>query len=103
MTRIKICGITSIDDALAAVELGADAVGFVFAQSPRRVDASKAKAISEAIPPFVTRVGVFVESDPGIARVIEVCGLDAVQLHGDQSETLSRELEPMPASYGCCE
>lgn len=92
MTRIKICGITNIDDALAAVELGADAVGFVFALSPRRVDASKAKAISEAIPPFVTRVGVFVESDPGIAHVVEVCGLDAVQLHGDQGETLAREL-----------
>jgi len=94
MTRIKICGITNVEDALAAVEFGADAIGFVFALSPRRVDAGQAKRIGDAVPPFVSRVGVFVNADPGLLRVVQVCGLDAVQLHGDQSEPFAKTLTP---------
>jgi phosphoribosylanthranilate isomerase len=94
MTRIKVCGITSVQDGLAAVELGADAIGFVFALSPRRVDAATAKRIADALPPFASRVGVFVNADPGLLHVVQVCGLDAVQLHGDQSESFAKSLAP---------
>jgi phosphoribosylanthranilate isomerase len=92
MTRIKICGITSVEDGLAVVELGADAIGFVFALSPRRVDAALAKRIGDALPPFVSRVGVFTNADPGLMHVVQVCDLDAVQLHGDQSEPFAKGL-----------
>jgi phosphoribosylanthranilate isomerase len=94
MTRIKICGITNVEDGLAAVELGADAVGFVFALSPRRVDAVLAKRIGDALPPFVSRVGVFVNADPGLLHVVQVCGLDVVQLHGDQNEPFAKSIAP---------
>jgi len=92
MTRIKICGITNLDDAQAAVEYGADAIGFVFALSPRHVDAGQARRISDAIPPFITRVGVFTDHDEGILQVARVCGLDAIQLHGDQSDEFAKSL-----------
>jgi phosphoribosylanthranilate isomerase len=84
--RVKICGITRKGDARLAVALGADAVGFVFwARSPRAVTADRARAIAAALPPFVTRVGVFVnEAPPTIARIAAAVRLDAVQLHGDE-------------------
>ena len=63
-TRIKICGIASIDDAKLAVDAGADALGMIFAESPRRVDLATAQAIAEAIPAWVTLVGVFVNPEP---------------------------------------
>jgi phosphoribosylanthranilate isomerase len=86
MTRVKICGITNLEDALAAVKLGADAVGFVFAKSKRRVSPETARSIAEALPPFVTKVGVFM--DERIEPVEQIAGyvrLDAVQLHGIES------------------
>ncbi len=84
--RVKICGITRVGDARLAAELGADAIGFVFwLRSPRRVDADEARRICEALPPFVTRVGVFVDAGPDeVRRVTDHVGLDAVQLHGDE-------------------
>ncbi|MDO8586567.1 MAG: phosphoribosylanthranilate isomerase [Armatimonadota bacterium] len=94
MTRVKICGITSIEDAIAAVECGADAVGFVFAPSPRRVDAATAKRIADALPPFVSRVGVFVNADPGALQTATDCGLDTAQLHGEQSDLFAQCLAP---------
>ncbi len=83
---IKICGITSPEDGLLAAEAGADAVGFVFwAMSPRRVDVERAAAISRLLPPFVLRVGVFVDASPGeMARAADTVGLDLLQLHGDE-------------------
>lgn len=88
--KIKICGITNATDALAAVEAGADALGFVFhRKSPRRVDAKVVKAIVSELPPFVLPVGVFVDEDAKVVRdCMDECGLALAQLHGDE-----------PASY----
>jgi phosphoribosylanthranilate isomerase len=85
-TRIKICGVTSIDDAQLAVDLGADAVGFVFwPASPRYLAPDRAGLIVATLPPFVTAVGVFVNQRPEqIRAVVDDVGLGAVQLHGDE-------------------
>ena len=84
MTWVKICGITNIEDALAAVEMGADALGFVFHQnSPRRVDPEHAGRIVAQLPPNLEIVGVFV--DPAVQQINEIAqevGLSAIQLHG---------------------
>ena len=86
MTRIKICGITNTADALAACEYGADAIGFVFARSPRQIAPEAAREVIRAIPPFVTTVGVFVdESAERVREIVRSCKLDAVQLHGNES------------------
>lgn len=83
MTRIKICGITNMEDAAAAASLGADAIGFIFADSPRRIDPDQARKISAAVSPLVGKVGVFVNESPDIIRkMAEYCGLTAVQLYG---------------------
>ncbi|MBI4830859.1 MAG: phosphoribosylanthranilate isomerase [Candidatus Lindowbacteria bacterium] len=92
MTRVKICGITNIEDALWAVEQGADAIGFVFAPSPRRISRDRAKEIREQLPPFVSVVGVFVNPDPSNAReVFEHVGLDFVQFYGSDERHFLRE------------
>ena len=83
---VKICGITTPEDARLAVEAGADALGFVFwPMSPRRVDPAAAAAIARELPPFVLRVGVFVNTPrQEMARIAEAVGLDILQLHGDE-------------------
>ncbi|HHT9153594.1 MAG TPA: phosphoribosylanthranilate isomerase, partial [Candidatus Hypogeohydataceae bacterium YC40] len=83
MVKVKICGITSLRDARMVVELGADALGFVFAPSPRQVSPEKTKNIIKKLPPFVTPVGVFVDEE--IEKVLDIAtytGLKAVQFHG---------------------
>jgi phosphoribosylanthranilate isomerase len=86
MTRIKICGVTSPDDALAAIDAGADALGFVFAESPRKVSLAVAEQIVAELPPLVSAVGVFVGAAVDeVATLAERVGLDAVQLHGHES------------------
>lgn len=86
MTKIKICGITNLKDALAAAKLGADAIGFVFSKSPRKISPEKARDISLKLPWKVVRVGVFVnEPEERVNRAVRVCGLDLVQLHGDET------------------
>lgn len=91
MVKIKICGITNLDDARAAVEAGADMLGFNFYRpSPRFIEAEKARDIVTLIKgetgPQVTMVGIFVnESIDSLIRTAEVAALDAVQLHGDES------------------
>jgi len=86
-TRIKVCGITRLEDALAASELGVDAVGFVFYdKSPRYIEPAKAAAIIRQLPPFVSAVGLFV--NPGqsfIADVLQTVPLGVIQLHGDET------------------
>lgn len=84
--RVKICGITRAEDARLAVELGADAVGFVFWQHSRRaIGTEGARAIGAQLPPAVTRVGVFVDTPPAVVRKIaKDAALDLVQLHGDE-------------------
>ena len=83
---VKVCGITSPEDGVAAAEAGADAIGFVFwPKSPRAVTPERARAIGEALPPFVVRVGVFVDAPRDeMARVADAAGLDLLQLHGDE-------------------
>lgn len=87
MVRIKICGITSLDDACAAVDAGAHAIGFVFFdQSPRSVSPQKAAAIIAKLPPFIQTVGLFVDEDPDrVNWTADFCGLDLVQLHGTET------------------
>jgi len=83
---IKVCGITNEEDGLAAAQLGADALGFVFAPSPRRISPEKARQIIKALPPLVQTVGVFVDEDLGeVSSVAEMCGLDILQFHGSES------------------
>lgn len=87
MVRIKICGITNIEDALVAVEAGADALGFVFfKQSPRNISPEQAAAIIRCLPPFVQTVGLFVNEQLAVVNSIaDQCGLDVVQLHGEET------------------
>jgi len=83
MVRVKICGISDPATAVVAAEAGADAIGLIFAPSRRRVTAAQAREIAAALPPFVTKVGVFVDEERGrIEESIAACGLGAVQLHG---------------------
>lgn len=98
MVKIKICGITNLEDALAAVAAGADALGFVFhPKSPRHIFPEQAKAIIRLLPPFVQTVGLFVdESTETVNAVADQCGLDIIQLHGDDTpeycETINRRI-----------
>jgi phosphoribosylanthranilate isomerase len=85
-TRVKICGITRLEDALLAAELGADALGFnLWPGSKRHLPAEAARAIVDRLPPFVTPVGVFVNQPPTeVLTLAAEAGLAAVQLHGDE-------------------
>ncbi len=91
-TRVKICGITRAEDALAAYGAGADALGFVFyGPSPRNVQAESARDIIRALPPLVTVVGLFVDPDPAqVERVISIVPVDLLQFHGDETPQLCR-------------
>jgi phosphoribosylanthranilate isomerase len=121
-TRVKICGITRIEDALAAAKAGADAVGLVFyPPSPRYVPAEQAAQIAQSLPPFVTTVGLFVNADAEtIAEVMDQAGIDLIQFHGNEcadycaqhkrpwmrairvqeATNLAKEIEPFNAARG---
>lgn len=94
-TLVKICGITSPGDARLAAAAGADAIGLVFwPRSPRAVSVETAREIAAALPPFVLRVGVFVDAARDVlARTAEDVGLDVLQLHGDETP---EDLEGLP-------
>lgn len=95
MVKIKICGITNYDDAALAANLGADALGFIFASSPRKIEPENARAIIRKLPPFVKSIGVFVNEETNkIMDIIEYCGLDNVQLHGNESPETCEEFMP---------
>jgi phosphoribosylanthranilate isomerase len=94
MMRVKICGITNLEDALLAAALGADALGFVFyPPSPRFIYPGDAADIIAQLPPFVTTVGVFVDEEvEAVRHVVKRLGLDRVQLHGQETPDYCRRL-----------
>lgn len=96
MPRVKICGMTNIADAQHAAVCGADALGFVFYPgSPRFVDPDQARRIIAELPPLISTVGLFVNETPArIRETVEFCGLDTVQLHGEE--------EPAQCDYPPC-
>jgi phosphoribosylanthranilate isomerase len=98
MAEIKICGITNLEDASCAAECGADAVGFNFyPRSPRYLPPERAKEIIDKVPDGITKVGVFVNDDPlKVRETVDFCGLDLIQLHGDESPEYCRQF---PASF----
>ena len=95
MTRIKICGITHLTDALTAVEAGADALGFNFVPDTSRfVKPDQVAAIVAELPPFVTTVGVFASKDAAkLSTIANQCRLDAIQLHADVTPEFCRNLD----------
>jgi phosphoribosylanthranilate isomerase len=96
--RIKICGITRFEDAKAAAGLGVDALGFIFVpQSPRYISPANAADIIRRLPPFISRVGVFVDEDPRrITDIVRMTGIDTIQLHGGESPEYCESM-PLPA------
>lgn len=84
--RVKVCGLTRREDAVLAVDLGADALGFIFwPKSPRAIAPREARDLHAGLPALVSRVGVFVNAAPAdVSEVVRVAGLDVVQLHGDE-------------------
>ncbi|MDE0042443.1 MAG: phosphoribosylanthranilate isomerase [Candidatus Poribacteria bacterium] len=95
MTRVKICGITNLEDALTAVESGADALGFVFVpDTPRFVKPDQVAAVVAELPPFITTVGLFASKDAAKIRTIaNQCRLDAIQLHADVTPEFCSNLD----------
>ncbi|OGF49507.1 MAG: N-(5'-phosphoribosyl)anthranilate isomerase [Candidatus Firestonebacteria bacterium RIFOXYA2_FULL_40_8] len=101
MTKIKICGITNLEDALFAADLGANAVGFVFAKSPRQVKPEQVRKIIEKLPPFIAKVGVFVNEVPShVAKIAKEAGLTSVQLHGEEIPQFCASLSPLTVIKG---
>ncbi len=96
-TRIKICGITNVEDAHAAADSGADALGFIFVpETPRYVEVEAVRRIIGDLPPFIAAVGVFADSSPEmIAEIARSCGLNAIQLHGSEAPEHCREVEAL--------
>jgi phosphoribosylanthranilate isomerase len=96
--RVKICGITNLDDALQAIEAGADALGFVFyPESPRYIDPDAARAITAQLPPFVEKVGLFVHAAPDdVNRICRHAGMSLAQIHFEVEEAFFAALD-LPA------
>ena len=95
MVKVKICGITDIGDALLATEYGADALGFAFAPSPRQVTIEQAREIIDHLPPFITKVGVFVNHPlDRVREIMTLCSLDIAQLHGSENPEYCQSLFP---------
>ncbi len=98
MTKIKICGITNLQDAFYACDLGADALGFIFTKSPRRISPQNAERIIKKLPPYVSTVGVFVdENAEDVMKIAFSCHLTAVQFHGRQTQKELYAFAPLKA------
>lgn len=90
--KVKICGIRDVETATYAVEQGADALGFVFAESKRKVTLEQAKKITATLPESILKVGVFVNEEASeIERIVNTAGLTAIQLHGDESPQFCKQ------------
>jgi phosphoribosylanthranilate isomerase len=102
MMKVKICGITDVDAALVAVDSGADAIGFVFAESKRKIEVANARDIAAELPNDILKVGVFVnETIEEIERIGREVGLTHVQLHGNESAEFSKSLSlPVIKAFG---
>ena len=98
MTWVKICGTTNLPDAATAAEAGADALGFIFAESPRRISPAEAGKIIQQLPAAIEKVGVFVNEAPvRMLQIIDEAGLTAVQLQGDETPDIADELKRLCA------
>ena len=93
--RIKICGVTNLEDAMVIAESGADAIGFVFyPASPRAIQPKEAREIIRHLPPFITTVGVFADQETELEETVDFCGLDLVQLQGNEPPQVCERLGP---------
>jgi phosphoribosylanthranilate isomerase len=93
MVKVKVCGIKELEDARVAAAAGADAIGLVFAESPRRVSVERAREIASVLPDGVFKVGVFVDEEPEeVLRLAREVGLDYAQLHGDEGPEAVAEI-----------
>lgn len=95
--KVKICGITNVEDAEAAVEAGADLLGFVFAEeSPRCVSIEQAARIAQVVPPYILRVGLFVNApEELVMHAMNACGLQLLQFHGEETADYCRQFGAM--------
>lgn len=95
MIRVKICGIRSLEEALWAVEAGADALGFILVpKSKRYIEPEKLQHITSHLPPFITKVGVFAQESPAkVAEIARQCSLDTIQLHGGETVDAYRNIQ----------
>ncbi|WP_201716240.1 phosphoribosylanthranilate isomerase [Rossellomorea arthrocnemi] len=94
MTKVKVCGIRRVEEAQWACDAGADAVGFVFADSKRRIDVETAARISASLPPHIMKIGVFVnESKENLKEIYSTVNLDFVQLHGEESVSFCENID----------
>ena len=95
MTRVKICGITNLEDALEAVSNGYDSLGFIFADSPRKINIEAAEYILKALPPFINCVAVFKDENPAVIKnVIKNCPFDTLQFHGEENPQVLLQFKP---------
>jgi len=91
MSKVKICGIRSVEEALFCAGVGAEAIGLVFAESPRKIDPDTARRISAALPPFTHRTGVFVNAEKKmVEHMARFCGLTLLQFHGSEDAAYCR-------------
>lgn len=94
MFRVKICGVTRPQDVRMIAKAGADAIGFQMSLGPRKVTPAQAKRLVRLVPPLLTPVGVFVnETLSRVKKLIKLCGFQAVQLHGDETDAYCRQIE----------